>query len=293
MILKVRHDRLPFTTGVVTERLFPASQLLAEFITLRAAAQQGDRRPQRLRARGRHPPGRRAQGADHLRDHGPADGRRAREPHRARQAQRPARARASAASTSGTRSRANSSTRSTAGSSRLADQKKRLVDEEIAEIADEVVNADGRRPSAAVRSRLPGSAVSRRRCEAERPGAAGRRDRPGGDGAGGAGPRGGGPDRGTISTFARRRSGAPRSSGRVRRCPTTLARWPSTPTPSCSAPSVSPGSTTTRPPFARSGACWICGASSACTRTCARCAPGPGPKPRPRCAPTSSPAPTW
>ena len=33
MILGVRHDRLPFTTGVVTERLFPASQLLAELIT--------------------------------------------------------------------------------------------------------------------------------------------------------------------------------------------------------------------------------------------------------------------
>ena len=36
---------------------------------LRRAAQQGDRRPQRLRPRGRHPPGRRAEARRHLRDH--------------------------------------------------------------------------------------------------------------------------------------------------------------------------------------------------------------------------------
>ncbi len=33
MILKVRQDRLPYTTGVITERLFPASQLLTGFIS--------------------------------------------------------------------------------------------------------------------------------------------------------------------------------------------------------------------------------------------------------------------
>ena len=37
---------------------------------LPGAAEQGDRGPQRLRARVRHPPGRRAEGAHHLRDHG-------------------------------------------------------------------------------------------------------------------------------------------------------------------------------------------------------------------------------
>ena len=37
---------------------------------LPGAAQQGDRRPQRVRARVGHPPGRRAEGAHHLRDHG-------------------------------------------------------------------------------------------------------------------------------------------------------------------------------------------------------------------------------
>ena len=44
--------------------------------------------PQRLRARGRHPPGRRPQGADDLRDHRPGGGRRPREPADPRQAQR-------------------------------------------------------------------------------------------------------------------------------------------------------------------------------------------------------------
>ena len=55
------------------------------------AAQQGDRRPQRLRPRGRHPSGRHAQGADHVRDHA-ARGRRLR-PDRsgAGQTQRPRR----------------------------------------------------------------------------------------------------------------------------------------------------------------------------------------------------------
>ena len=37
---------------------------------LSGAAEQGDHRPQRVRARVGHPPGRRAQGAQHLRDHG-------------------------------------------------------------------------------------------------------------------------------------------------------------------------------------------------------------------------------
>ena len=42
---------------------------------LPGAAQQGDRRAQRVRARVRHPPGRRAQGALDVRDHGRHDGR--------------------------------------------------------------------------------------------------------------------------------------------------------------------------------------------------------------------------
>lgn len=33
MAMKVRHDRLPYHTGIVTEELYPASQLLASIIT--------------------------------------------------------------------------------------------------------------------------------------------------------------------------------------------------------------------------------------------------------------------
>ncbi len=59
---------------------------------LRDAAEQGDRRPQRVRPRVRDPPGRRAQGAHDLRDHGRDRGRAGVELDRARQALRPPRA---------------------------------------------------------------------------------------------------------------------------------------------------------------------------------------------------------
>ena len=55
------------------------------------AAQQGHRRPERLRPRGRHSPGRHAQGALHLRDHEPRGRRPAADGVGAGQAQRPAR----------------------------------------------------------------------------------------------------------------------------------------------------------------------------------------------------------
>ena len=58
---------------------------------LPSAAEQGDRRPQRVRARGGHPPGRRAEGAHHLRDHGRHHDRPGDELDRARQALRPPR----------------------------------------------------------------------------------------------------------------------------------------------------------------------------------------------------------
>ena len=59
---------------------------------LSGAAQQGDRRAQRVRARGRHPPGRRAEGAHHLRDHGRHDRRAEKQLARAGQALRASRA---------------------------------------------------------------------------------------------------------------------------------------------------------------------------------------------------------
>ena len=72
MILKTRADRLPYHTGIHTEQLFPASEMLSSHHHLRAAAEQGHRGPQRLRARSRHPSGRLPEGEDHLRDHRPA-----------------------------------------------------------------------------------------------------------------------------------------------------------------------------------------------------------------------------
>ena len=59
---------------------------------LSRAAQQGDRRAQRLRPRVGHPPGRDPQGALDLRDHGRHHGRAGRQPARAGQALRPPRA---------------------------------------------------------------------------------------------------------------------------------------------------------------------------------------------------------
>ena len=49
--------------------LFETSQLLSRLTERAGAGQQGDRRPQRVRARSRHPPGRHAEGLAHLRDH--------------------------------------------------------------------------------------------------------------------------------------------------------------------------------------------------------------------------------
>ena len=69
MAFKTRRDRLPFETKIVTEHLYPASQLLTLDHHLRAATEQGHRRRERLRARSRHPSGRLSEGAHHLRDH--------------------------------------------------------------------------------------------------------------------------------------------------------------------------------------------------------------------------------
>ncbi len=85
-------DRLPVRTGIHTEHLYPGQPAAQQPHHVRPAAEQGDRRPQRVRARGRHPPGRLPEGAHDLRDHRAAIGGRAREPAGAREAQRPPRA---------------------------------------------------------------------------------------------------------------------------------------------------------------------------------------------------------
>ena len=50
MAMKTRNDRLPYHTGIVTEHLYPASQMLTVDHHLRSAAEQSHRRRERIRA---------------------------------------------------------------------------------------------------------------------------------------------------------------------------------------------------------------------------------------------------
>ena len=105
-------------------------------------AQQGDRRPQRVRARVRHPPGRRAQGAHDLRDHGRAHGRPGRQLARARQALRPPRA---APGAGGARLRDRRRRRSTTAFKRfkeIADRKKQVTAMDLEALVTDELRAD-------------------------------------------------------------------------------------------------------------------------------------------------------
>ena len=71
MAMNTRRDRLRMRPD--RHRASVSGQPVADVHHhLRPAAQQGDRRRERLRARSRHPPGRLSEGTDHLRDHRPA-----------------------------------------------------------------------------------------------------------------------------------------------------------------------------------------------------------------------------
>ena len=63
MLLHTRQADVGLHTGVVTQEIARTSRLVSRLTGYVGAAEQGDRRPQRVRARVRHPPGRRAQGA--------------------------------------------------------------------------------------------------------------------------------------------------------------------------------------------------------------------------------------
>ena len=69
MLLRTREADIGLTTGINTREIARSQPAGLAPDRLRGAAEQGDRRPQRLPARVRHPPGRRAQGALDLRDH--------------------------------------------------------------------------------------------------------------------------------------------------------------------------------------------------------------------------------
>ena len=92
MLIRTREDVHGLTTGAQHPRAGPHQPHGLAPDRLRDPAQQGGGRPQRLRPRVRHPPGRRAEGAHHLRDHGRDRGRPRVELDRARQALRPPRA---------------------------------------------------------------------------------------------------------------------------------------------------------------------------------------------------------
>ena len=92
MAMRTRIDYYNTTTKINTPRLVPTSRLLVEHHRPAGAAQQGDRRPQRVRPRGRHPSGRHAEGTHDVRNHA-AGGRRLHANRSgAGQAQRPGRA---------------------------------------------------------------------------------------------------------------------------------------------------------------------------------------------------------
>ena len=69
MAIKTRADVLPCSTGIDATMLTRASKLRLGRDLVPGAVQQGDRRPERLRARERHPPGRHAEAHPDLRDH--------------------------------------------------------------------------------------------------------------------------------------------------------------------------------------------------------------------------------
>ena len=75
MASHVRGAALGFRCNVETREIYRTSQLLSYLTGQLPPAQQGDRRPQRLRPRGRHPPARHAAERAHLRDHPARDGR--------------------------------------------------------------------------------------------------------------------------------------------------------------------------------------------------------------------------
>ena len=127
MAVRTRQDFFGCTRGINTKQLCPHQPPgLARHRPARAA-QQGHRRPERLRPRSRHPPGRHAEGPQDLRDHEP--GRRRLSPTRAgaRQAQRPARAARNACATSAITSTTPSSSASSTRFKVLADQEEEVT----------------------------------------------------------------------------------------------------------------------------------------------------------------------
>ena len=76
MAIKTRGDALPYPTGIDATHAHPRLAAGVGGHLVPGAVQQGDRRPERVRARKRHPPGRHAEEHADLRDHDAGIGRR-------------------------------------------------------------------------------------------------------------------------------------------------------------------------------------------------------------------------
>ena len=167
MAVRTRKDYFGLDVGIDATQIVPASRLVVADHRLRRAAEQGGGRRQRVRARVRHPPGRRAQGARHLRDHARRGRRLGRQQDRARQALGPQRLQAAP---EGARHR-DGVARPTINAAfarfkELADRKSDIFDEDIlALVMDEAVTARaGALPAAlAVAALRDGRAAARQR----------------------------------------------------------------------------------------------------------------------------------
>ena len=139
MAMKVRNDVLPYWTGIDATMLTRASKLVSARDLVPGAVQQGDRRPQRLRARERHPSGRHAQAHADLRDHDAGERRREADLAGDGQAFGPPRLRAQARGAGLSSSAGNQLEDAFVRFKALADRKKHVYDEDIEALVDEEI----------------------------------------------------------------------------------------------------------------------------------------------------------
>ena len=118
MLLRTRRDEHGLDTELDTRELARTSRMVSRFTGYAVQPNKAIVGAKRVRARVRHPPGRRAEGAHDLRDHGRARRRPGVELDRARQALRAATRFATRSSSSASRSRATRSTRRSSASRR-------------------------------------------------------------------------------------------------------------------------------------------------------------------------------
>ena len=141
MIVRTRREHLGVQHGLNIKEITRTSRLVRDDDRLQRAAEQGGRRRERVRARERHPPARRAGQPRDLRDHGPARDRAGGQPARARQAQRAPRVRRRARRSSGITLDDGALNRAFTRFKDLADRKVQLTDQDLSAIVAEELGA--------------------------------------------------------------------------------------------------------------------------------------------------------